>query len=163
MMRFTRRQWLASLAVAPLGLAQKASAQKAALPITEYQPKSMLHARETIVPQSRYPVIDIHTHLTWCDTLVKVATPVNNASPEEIVPVMDRKNIRMMVNLTGGCGPALDEVIQYWQTPSPRRFLVFTQPWFGRIRESGYSKMQADEIERARKVGARGVKVLKIL
>ena len=81
----------------------------------------------------------------------------------EILPVMDRKNIRMMVNLTGGCGPALDEVIQYWQTPTPRRFLVFTQPWFGRIRESGYSKMQADEIERARKIGARGIKVLKIL
>ncbi len=104
MVRFTRRQWLAGLAAAPL-----ARAQKSPLPITDYQPKSMLHVRETIVPQARYPVIDIHTHLTWCDTLVKTPQPVNNASPEEILPIMDRKNIRTMVNLTGGCGPALDE------------------------------------------------------
>ena len=102
MIRFTRRQWLVGLAASPL-----ARAQKAALPITEYQPKSMLHVRETIVPQARYPVIDIHTHLTWCDTLVRVPTPVNNNSPEEILPVMDRKNIRTMVDLTGGCGPAI--------------------------------------------------------
>ena len=51
---------------------------------------------------------------------------------------MDRKNIEVMVNLTGGCGPALDEAIRYWHTPHPRRFLVFTQPWFGRINEPGY-------------------------
>jgi predicted TIM-barrel fold metal-dependent hydrolase len=158
MLPFTRRRCLAGLAGAAF-----ARAEKPPVAITDYHPKSMLHVRETIVPRSRYPVIDIHTHLTWVDTLVKVPKIVNNASPEEILPVMDRKNIRTMVNLTGGCGPALDEVIQYWHTPNPRRFLVFTQPWFGRIRESGYSKMQADEIERARKVGARGIKVLKTL
>jgi predicted TIM-barrel fold metal-dependent hydrolase len=154
----TRRRWLAGLAATGL-----AHAQKGQVAISDYLPKSMLHVRETIVPRSRYPVIDIHTHLTWCDTLAQVPTPVNNATPEEILPVMDRKNIQMMVNLTGGCGPALEEVIQYWQAPNPKRFLVFTQPWFGRIRESGYPKIQADEIERARKAGAHGIKVLKML
>ena len=28
---------------------------------SEFQPKSMLHAAETKVPRSRYPVIDVHT------------------------------------------------------------------------------------------------------
>ena len=120
-----------------------ARAQRPPVAITDYHPKSMLHVRETIVPRSRYPVIDIHTHLTWVDTLLKVPKIVNNASPEEILPVMDRKNIRMMVNLTGGCGPALDEVIQNWQPPSPDAVSgVHPAP------------VQADEIERARKVGA---------
>ena len=155
---FTRRGWLAGLAVAGL-----ARAQKTPLPLTEYEPKSMLHVHESSVPRSRYPVIDIHTHLTWVDTKVRYPKVVYNASPEEILPVMDRKNIRLMVNLTGGCGAALEEVIQYWQTPNPKRFLVFTQPWFGRIREPNYPKMQADEIERAHKTGARGIKVLKEL
>jgi predicted TIM-barrel fold metal-dependent hydrolase len=159
MTTFTRRRWLAGLAAAGLARAQKAPP----LPLSEYEPKSMLHVRESSVPRSRYPVIDIHTHLTWVDTKVRYPKAVYNASPEEILPVMDRKNVRMMVNLTGGCGPALDELIQYWQTPNPRRFLVFTQPWFGRIREPNYPKMQADEIERAHKAGARGVKVLKEL
>jgi len=30
----------------------------------DFQPKSMLHVPETKVPRSRYPVIDIHTHLS---------------------------------------------------------------------------------------------------
>ena len=159
MTTFTRRRWLAGLASAGLARAQKTMP----LPLTEYEPKSMLQVHESSVPRSRYPVIDIHTHLTWVDTKVRYPKAVYNASPEEILPVMDRKNIRMMVNLTGGCGAALDEVIQYWQTPNPKRFLVFTQPWFGRIREPNYPKMQADEIERAHKAGARGIKILKEL
>jgi Predicted metal-dependent hydrolase of the TIM-barrel fold len=159
MTTFTRRRWLAGLAGAGL-----ASAQKAPVAITDYEPKSMLHVRESTVARSKFPVIDIHTHLTMVDTMVQhPKVDFLNTSPEEILPVMDRKNIRMMVNLTGGCGPALEEVIPYWHTPNPKRFLVFTQPWFGRIREAGYPKMQADEIARARKIGARGVKVLKLL
>lgn len=140
-----------------------ARAQKAPLPLTDYEPRSMLHLHESSVPRSRFPVIDVHTHLTWVDTKVHHPKVVYYASPEEILPVMDRKNIRMMVNLTGGCGPALEEVIQYWQIPNPKRFLVFTQPWFARIREPNYAKWQGDEIDRARKTGARGLKVLKEL
>jgi predicted TIM-barrel fold metal-dependent hydrolase len=158
MIPITRRQWLAGLAAPSLARAQKAS-----VPIAEYEPKSMLHVHQSNVPRSRYPVIDIHTHLTWCDTMVKPPKAVYNASPEEILPVMERKNIRMMVNLTGGCGPALDEVIRYWHNPRPKKVLVFTQPWFSRIQEPGYPAMQAAEIARARKAGARGIKVLKQL
>jgi predicted TIM-barrel fold metal-dependent hydrolase len=159
MSTFTRRRWLAGLTGAGL-----ATAQKTPVPITDYEPKSMLHVPEHTVARSKFPVIDIHTHLTMVDTLtLHPKVDLQNTSPEEILPVMDRKNIRMMVNLTGGCGPALEEVIQYWQAPNPKRFLVFTQPWFGRIKEPGYPKMQADEIARARKLGARGVKVLKVL
>src|SRR5262249_5413819 len=115
MVPFSRRQWLAGLAGATLGRAQKPP-----VAITDYHPKSMLHVRETIVPRSRYPVIDIHTHLTWVDTLLKVPKIVNNSSPEEILPVMDRKNIRMMVNLTGGSRPAPAERGPEWHTPHPR-------------------------------------------
>jgi predicted TIM-barrel fold metal-dependent hydrolase len=161
MTTFTRRRWLAGLAGAGLAGAQQ---RAPVVPITEYEPKSMLHVHESTVARAKFPVIDIHTHLTFVDTMVRIPkVDLQSTSPEEVLPVMDRKNIRMMVNLTGGCGPALDEVIQYWHTPNPKRFLVFTQPWFGRIKEPGYAKMQADEIARARKVGARGVKVLKIL
>jgi predicted TIM-barrel fold metal-dependent hydrolase len=159
MTTFTRRRWLAGLAATGVAAAQKSPP----LPLADYEPKSMLHVRESSVPRSRYPVIDVHTHLTFVDTKVRHPKVIYTASPEEVLPVMERKNIRMMVNLTGGCGPALDEVIQYWQAPNPKHFQVFTQPWFGRMKDPGYPKIQADEIERAHKVGARGVKVLKEL
>jgi len=35
-----------------------------ALKLADYQPTSMLHMRETRVERARYPVIDIHTHIT---------------------------------------------------------------------------------------------------
>ena len=34
------------------------------LQLADFQPRSMLHVPETKVPRSRYPVIDIHTHLS---------------------------------------------------------------------------------------------------
>ena len=166
-----RRQWLASLASASLGARGLAWAQQARegqqiepgaapLALKDYEPKSMLHVAETKVARSRFPVIDFHTHLSGVDRSAKVEKARFTATPDEILPVMDRKNIRTMVDLTGGYGAALDEVIRYWQAP---RFIVFTEPWFNRITEPNYPQFQADQIERAKQVGAKGLKVLKTL
>ncbi|NDD66013.1 MAG: amidohydrolase, partial [Acidobacteria bacterium] len=43
------------------------------------------------------------------------------------------------------------------------RFAVFVEPWFSRLQEPGYPQFQADQIVRARELGARGIKVLKTL
>src|SRR5262252_4460774 len=85
------------------------------LDLSDFQPKSMLHVPESRVLRSRYPVIDIHTHLSIR------AHSVNGvgigeemeflAAPETILPVMDRKNVRLMVNLTGGSGKGLQEAV----------------------------------------------------
>jgi predicted TIM-barrel fold metal-dependent hydrolase len=142
-------------------------AGKMKLELADFQPKSMLHVPESKVPRSRYPLIDIHTHLSIR------AKSVNGvgigeqmqflASPETLLPVMDRKNIRFMVNLTGGSGKGLDEAVERFQKPHPDRFLTFTEPTWERANQPGYGKFQADEIVRAHDAGARGVKVLKTL
>jgi predicted TIM-barrel fold metal-dependent hydrolase len=136
---------------------------KRKLALEDYEPKSMLHVTETTVPRARFPVIDFHTHLSWSGRRGQVAEAHNNATPEEVLPIMDRKNVRMMVNLTGGYGKVLEQTINYWQKPHPDRFLVFTEPSFGKITEPGFPQFQADQISRARQVGARGLKVLKTL
>jgi predicted TIM-barrel fold metal-dependent hydrolase len=149
-----RRQFL----FAGAGAVAAARAQQK-LPLTEYQPKSMLHVPEQPVPRARFPVIDIHTHLSWAMT----GKPHHNATPDEVLPVMDRKNLRVMVNLTGGSGPALADIVSYWHKPHPDRFLIFTEPSWPRASEPGYAKFQADEIAAAKKTGARGIKCLKTL
>jgi len=68
-----------------------------------------------------------------------------------------------MVNLTGGVGAGLEEAIRKYQTPYPGRFLVFAEPWWSRANEPGYGRFQADEIERAHRAGARGLKIVKTL
>jgi len=86
-------------------------AGKMKLDLSEFQPKSMLHAAESKVPRSRYPVIDVHTHLSFRAKLVNGVGIGDSmdflTTPEKTLPVMDRKNVRMMVNLTGGAGAGL--------------------------------------------------------
>ena len=135
--------------------------------LRDFEPRSMLHVPETKVLRSRYPVIDIHTHLS---SVAKHAGGVGIgeemqyfATAEDVLPLMDRKNLRIMVNLTGGVGKGLQEAIRKFQTPHPDRFLTFTEPWWERTNQPGYSQFQADEIVRAHQAGARGLKILKTL
>ncbi len=174
MIAINRRQLLSNLAAATLGAAPFARAirtlanapqdrNQSPLPLKDYEPRSMLRVTETKVERARFPVIDFHTHLSFVDRNARPEKSRFRAKRDEILPVMDRKNVRAMVNLTGGYGAALEETISYWQTPSPDRFLVFTEPWFNRIAEANYPQFQADQIEIAKKAGARGLKVLKTL
>jgi hypothetical protein len=39
--------------------------QSDTLALVNYEPKSMLQVQETHIPRSRYPLIDIHTHLCF--------------------------------------------------------------------------------------------------
>jgi predicted TIM-barrel fold metal-dependent hydrolase len=133
------------------------------LPLEQFLPKSTLHAAVTQVPRSRYPVIDFHTHLTFTDGLSKNPKIKFGAQPEDCLPVMDRRNIRTLVNLTSGYGDTLRQAIATFQTAHPGRFVCFTEPAYGLADEPNYSQKQADLIQDAHQAGAKGLKVLKTL
>ena len=165
-MALHRREWLKTIATAGFGavgsqLFDNVQAQttkpEPPLALKDYQPKSMLHVPETHVPRSRFPNIDFHSHLSWADRKGKRDVVTHLATPAEILKVMDAKNVRIMVNLTGGYGPLLEETVRHWQQPHPDRFLVFTEPWYAKITIPNYSRFQAEQIEAAKKAGARGL------
>jgi predicted TIM-barrel fold metal-dependent hydrolase len=137
------------------------------LNLPDYQPTSMLYARETRVGQARYPVIDFHTHITRSKTSINgialAAERDFHATPNELIPVLDRKNIRSMVNLTGGFGSGLTETLEKYDKSYPDRFYTFTEPCYSRLLESDYPRIQAQAIQQARRDGARGLKILKTL
>jgi predicted TIM-barrel fold metal-dependent hydrolase len=173
MAKLGRREWLASFAAAAAAasLGGGAFARRQAggqgggrqekLPLEDYVPKSMLHVPETHVPRARFPAIDFHTHLSWTQRDGQKAN--QNTTPEKALEVMNRRNVRVMVNLTGGFGPALEENLRVWQRSHPNRFVVFTEPWLSRFHEPGYPRFQAEQIEQAARLGAKGIKVLKSL
>jgi predicted TIM-barrel fold metal-dependent hydrolase len=176
MPHFTRRQWLttatASLSalVPPAAPAQpqvSAQKRKTGLDLADFEPRSMLHLPAHAVERARFPVIDIHTHLAFSLKSEK-GVPMSEerkflAAPQELLEVMDRKNIRTMVNLTGGTGTGLAKSIQRYDQAHPGRFLTFTEPSWSRSHQAEYPKFQAEEIARAKKAGAHGLKILKTL
>ncbi len=177
----SRRTWLQSLGIAfgatlapkayPVSGSERETPQQnsshAALALSEYQPKSMLHVRETRVERARFPVIDIHTHISVSaksEHGVDIgAERTYLGTPEELLPVMDRKNIRSMVNLTGGFGNGLTDVISKYDRRFPDRFYSFAEPSYARFLEPNYPRLQAEAIETAHRAGAKGLKILKTL
>jgi predicted TIM-barrel fold metal-dependent hydrolase len=139
---------------------QAAPAPKADLQLVDFQPRSMLHVAETAIDRPKFPLIDIHTHLSFTrnDGAVRYA-----GTPEEVLQVMDRRGIQTMVNLTGGWGDGLAKTIARYDRAHPGRFFTFTEPMWGRASEPGYAKVQGDAITAAHTAGARGLKILKTL
>jgi predicted TIM-barrel fold metal-dependent hydrolase len=142
-----RRLFCASVAASSLW------GQKKPLDLTEFAPESRLSVTQTNVERARFPVIDFHAHLSGGK-----ASP-----PEELLRVMDRRNIRTLVNLTGGYGAKLREAIAKFDKAHPGRFLTFTEPAWLRVNEPGYESRQVELIEQAKNDGARGLKILKTL
>jgi predicted TIM-barrel fold metal-dependent hydrolase len=173
-MKTNRRRLLAGLGLglgAAAGGFEAAEAQQPQAPpqprrgkpldIADYQPKSMLHVAETKVARARYPVIDVHTHISRRGSSADSVRP--SIPIEELLQVMDRKNIRMLVNLTGGVGAGVKEGVAVFEGAHPGRFLQFTQPHYARMNDPGYAKFQGDAIHQAHADGARGLKILKSL
>lgn len=153
----------------PPPAAEPESGAGATMSLAEFEPKSMLKVPENTPSQAKYPAIDVHTHVFWSTGLRKVQDP--NAEPgfpapeqlTQILQWMDELNVQTMLNLTGGVGEELDQAVELLQKAYPGRFLICTEPSFGRIQEPDFPQWQADELRRAKEQGARGIKILKTL
>jgi predicted TIM-barrel fold metal-dependent hydrolase len=180
-MTLQRREWLKSVGLGALGAAGMAGpaaaspeAEKRPCPtagedllLQDFRPKSTLHVPETRVETPRYPVIDVHTHMSFVARSDYGAGPgedvVFTTTPEKALEVMDRKGVKAMLNLTGGVGKGLDKTIAAWDRAHPGRFFTCVQSRFEDLLEPNYPQMQADDIEAAARAGAKGLKILKAL
>jgi len=178
----SRRQWLRGLGLA-LGasaqtravqaitpLAENSSAQKPSgerLALADYEPKSMLNAHETRVERARFPAVDIHTHISVSaksqNGVELAAVRTYLGKPDELLRTMDKKNVRSMVNLTGGYDSGLVEVVAKYDKAFPNRFYSFTEPCYEKFLDPNYPRIQTEAIESAHRTGARGLKILKTL
>jgi predicted TIM-barrel fold metal-dependent hydrolase len=174
-----RRQWIYSAGLASVGIAaapaigaasaepQSPEASDGNLALKDYKPKSMLQVHESQVDRARFPVIDIHTHLTGSvkyDKGVAVASEREYlATPQELLQVMEAKNIRTLVNLTGGYGKGLNDAVARYDKAHPGRFISFCEPIYEKFLDPSYPKLQAETIEQSHNSGARGLKILKTL
>ena len=172
----SRRQWLYGMGLVAgsgtqvgraLDTGAKREGPPAPLELSRYEPRSMLQVHESHVERSRFPVIDFHTHIsgsTQSERGVELSPDREYlGTPQELLAVMERKNIRAMVNLTGGYDNGLTEAVAKYDRAYPGRFYTFTEPSYSRFQEPNYPKTQARAIEQAHRDGARGLKILKTL
>jgi len=171
-----RRQWLygAGLLVGAgtqidWAAAETRQAKPAPVPLelSQYEPKSMLQVHESHIERAKYPVIDFHTHISVSAKSEKGVSlsPDRDylGTPQELLAVMDRKNIHTMINLTGGFEKGLVDAVTKYDRAYPGRFITFTEPSYSHFKDPNYPKLQAQAIEQAHSDGAKGLKILKTL
>jgi uncharacterized protein len=121
--------------------------------IVDYRPKSTVVAADHLVPRAKYPVVDIHSHLG--------ITPDNI---EQTIKEMDALNLRVLVNLSGGSGDRVRQLLQTIRTSKYQdRFRVFANVNFDGVGTPGWKEREVAGLEQAVKDGAIGLKIFKQL
>src|SRR3954449_536928 len=89
------------------------------LKLRDWEPRSMMVTKTTIVEKPLYPVIDVHNHLGGGKDRL---TP---AVVAKYLAEMDAAGVRTVVNLDGGWGELLTETLAALDEPHPERFLTY--------------------------------------
>jgi predicted TIM-barrel fold metal-dependent hydrolase len=120
--------------------------------IEDYDPRSTLVVPEHVVTRARYPFIDVHNHQRRLSSPEQVA---------ELIGEMDRINMRIMVNLSGGSGDQLKQGVELLGAHYGKRVVTFANIDFSGVDEPGYSGRIAAQLEQDVRNGARGLKLFK--
>src|SRR5210317_1230197 len=117
----------------------------------EYNPKSTLVVPENIVEKARFPFIDIHSHH------FQMATQ----DLSELISSMDNMNMAVMVNLSGGSGEGLKNMMDNINRNYPNRFVVFANVNFEGVGNPDWADNAVRQLEQDVKNGAKGLKIYK--
>ncbi|MEM9184871.1 MAG: amidohydrolase family protein [Planctomycetota bacterium] len=170
--RFAYRPWRLSvlvvlLAAAPVSAEEPLDGRDGRqLLLDRFRPQSQLRAPKTVVPRAKFPVVDVHVH-------PRIRFRHSPEMLEGFVRVMDEQNIALCVSLDGRLGEELDEHLAYLK-PHADRFLVFANvDWVGdgtrddpatwACHRPGFGRRTADRLADAKRRGAVGLKVFKML
>lgn len=119
----------------------------------EYNPKSTLVVTENIVEKAKYPFIDIHSHH------FKMATQ----DLSELIASMDNMNMAVLVNLSGGSGEGLKNMMDNINRNYPNRFVVFANVNFDGVGNPDWADNAVRQLEEDVRNGAKGLKIYKSL
>jgi predicted TIM-barrel fold metal-dependent hydrolase len=147
-MRNSRRLLVLAAALCP------AAALAQSMSVEEYEPRSTLVVPAHEVPRAKYPFIDVHNHQD---------RDISTADAARLVADMDRLNMRVMVNLSGGRGAELEKGLANLAGRYPGRFAVFANLDFAGIESPGWGDRAAAQLAQDVRAGARGLKIYKNL
>jgi len=127
------------------------------LKLRDWEPRSMLKTKESVVNKPAYPLIDVHNHLGGGRDRL---TP---GRVKGYLAEMDAAGVRTVVNLDGGWGEGLKETLSALDETYPERFLTFALLNFDGIDDKNWGRREARRLEESFKAGAKGLKFHKSL
>ena len=133
-------------------LSSAASAQQK-IDFESYNPPSTLVVPQHQISKAKYPFIDVHNHQYGMQRM-----DLNTLTTE-----MDKLNMRVMVNLSGGSGSQVMDAAKNASDTKPGRFIIFANVDFKAVGEAGWGEKAARQLEEDVKNGANGLKIFKNL
>jgi len=118
-----------------------------------YDPVSTLVVPEHKVTKAKFPFIDVHNH-QWS---------MASQDLTNLITDMDKLNMKVMVNLSGGNGNGLQRMTENVKEHYPNRFIVFANVSFDKVGANGWTEKAVKQLEEDVKNGANGLKVFKNL
>lgn len=128
------------------------TAQTGDLKLLDWQPVSQMVVKETKIVKAKFPVIDIHSHLGDLE------------NTEKYLEEMDKAGVWKCVSLDANSKDDFYiEHLKVSQSVSKDRFLLFFRPDFSKIDEPDFGEKEAKKLEKAVRMGCRGLKISKQL
>ena len=127
------------------------------LKLRDWEPKSMMVTKTTIIEKPLFPVIDIHNHLGGGKATL---------TPDRVkryLTEMDEAGVKTVVNLDGGFGVRLKETIAALEGTHPGRFATFALVNFDGLDDDDWGMREAKRLEESFAAGAKGLKFHKSL
>lgn len=118
-----------------------------------YNPPSTLVVPGKIITKAKFPFIDVHNH--------QYRMPDMDLST--LTKEMDKMNMKVMVNLSGGSGETIQRSAANIKTHFPNRFILFANIDFKGVGNKGWGEAAAKQLEEDVKNGANGLKIFKNL
>lgn len=122
---------------------------KVDLPLSEFQPESMLVTEEHHIEKARFPVIDYHNHLDALD-------------PLEVLRIMDACGIEKVVNITMKTGEEALRMIDKFHSVSNRFTTIGWMDWSD-VTHPEFVQRTLIRLEKLVERGAQGIKFWKDL
>jgi predicted TIM-barrel fold metal-dependent hydrolase len=120
------------------------------LPLSDFQPQSMLKTPVHLLEHACVPVIDYHNHL-------------DAQNPTDVLRIMDTCGIEKIVNITMKTGEEAIKMIDKFKSAEPSRFATISwMDWSG-IERDDFIKLTIDRMEKHVEHGAVGLKFWKDL
>lgn len=143
--------WLCLCGLSVLAQREQPIPRSEMLTIEEYDPKSTLVVPEHKPQRAKFPMVDIHSH----------QVRLKPEDVDKLVKEMDAINLQVMVNLSGGTGERLQQIVTAMKGRYPNRFVIFANIDFRDLNEPGFGERAATRLEQDAKNGAQGLKIFK--